>query len=280
MIDELDSDLEGKKLWLKLWRDLVWSTLRAVPATREPYDARAEKRTSCDGTEAWEALAQHPQRSVDLPSTYYIGAQAKSAENIAFQDIERFRFLLHFWPFAASIYIPATLDREGKRDFNGFALVLPDICDSDAFVEGWPIVARGRGNEASGYRPRDAIIDIAGEGGLDVFRRSLEVLASKQGSTTALWLTAVDVFHLERDGNNVRVRDTSRIRSGTENGRRVRPDSRSLLEPSFSTSAHRLSSRTEAVVVGLCPAVLSDVRGHDHRTRQFSARLQSGHDGG
>jgi CRISPR-associated protein Cmx8 len=191
---------------------MVWTTLRGVPATREPFNARAEGRNCSDGTDAWDALARAPSKSVDLPSTYAIGAQAKSAENVAFKDVERLRFLLHFWPFVASIYVPATLTREGSRDFNGFVLVLPDVADLEAFVDDWPKVARERGGHASGYRPRDAVIDVAGEGGLDVFRRSLDVIATKQGSMrTKEWLTAVDVFHLEREGNNVRLRSVSRL---------------------------------------------------------------------
>jgi len=212
LIEDLESGNNGNKLWLKLWRDVVWSALRAVPATREPYDARAEKRTSTDGIDAYNALAQAPHESVELPSTYAIGAQAKSAEDVPFKDVERFRFLLNFWPFVAAIYVPATLDREGKRDFNGFALAMPDLRDLEAFVEDWPKVLRGRGGEASGYRPRDAVIDVAGEGGLDVFRRSLDVITNRQGAVrTREWLTAVDVFHLEREGNNVRLRGMTRI---------------------------------------------------------------------
>ena len=212
LIDELDTGSDGKKLWLKLWRDLVWSTLRAVPATREPYDARAEQRPVSDGVDAWQALADAPKRSVELPMSYAIGAQAKSAEDVPIRDVERYRFLLHFWPFVASIYVPATLDRDGQRDFNGFAIAVPDVGILDAFVEEWPIVARGRGSEASGYRPKESIIYVPGEAGLDVFRRCIDVIAQKQGSTrTRDWLVAADVFHLERDGNNVRLRSTARI---------------------------------------------------------------------
>jgi CRISPR-associated protein Cmx8 len=211
-IDDLDTGPDGKKLWLKLWRDLVWSTLRGVPATREPYDARAEKRPATDGYDVWDALSESPTKSVELPSTYAIGSQAKSAEDVPFRDLERFRFLLHFWPFVAPVYVPATLERDGTRDFNGFAVVIPEVNNLEAFVDDWPAVARNRGNEASGYRPRDAVIDVAGEAGLDVFRRCLDVVSLKQGlARTGDWLSAVDVFHLERDGNNVRLRSVARL---------------------------------------------------------------------
>ena len=54
------------------------------------------------------------------------------------------------------------------------------------------------------------------------------------------WLTAVDVFHLQKEGNNVRMRGISRVVP-----ERMQDDEYSaraggrLLEPSFSTTANR-----------------------------------------
>lgn len=213
IVSDWDAATTGApKLWLKLWQDLVWSTLRGVPATREPFNARAERRTVDDGGEEWDELATKPNRTVPLPSTYALGAQAKSAENVAFEDVARLRFLLHFWPVVVGIYIPAILQRDGKREFVGYALAVPDVAVLDEFVVAWERVARGRDCEASAYLPRDAVIDLATEAGLDVVRRSNDVLASKQGAaSTRAWLSAVDVFHVEKEGNNVRLRAVSRV---------------------------------------------------------------------
>lgn len=200
------------KLWQKLWQDLVWSTLRGVPATREPFNARAEARDIDDGGEAWDELAAKPDSTVDLSSTYALGAQDESAENVPFEDIARFRFLLHFWSVVVAIYVPAVLQRDGKREFAGYALAMPDVAVLGDFVAAWEDVARGRGCEASGYVPRDAVIDLAAEAGLDVVRRSNEVIVGKQGaSATKHWLSAVDVFHVEKVGNNTRMRGVGRI---------------------------------------------------------------------
>jgi CRISPR-associated protein Cmx8 len=202
----------SQKLWLKLWRDLVWTTLRGVPATREPYEARAESRAATDGAEAWDELAHGPMESVPLPSTYYLGAQATTAENVSFRDVARIRVLLHFWPFAIPIYVPAAVDRDGNRDFVGYALAIPDIVDLEGFVADWAQLARERGTEASGYRPRDAIVDVAAEAGLDLARRVFEAIARREGAAaTRPWIHAVDVFHVEKEGNNVRVRSVSRL---------------------------------------------------------------------
>ena len=213
LVADWDAAAEGApRLWLKLWQDLVWSTLRGVPATREPFNARAEGRVLDDGGDAWDQLVTKPESSVELPSTYYLGAQAKSAENVAFEDVARFRFLLHFWSVVAAIYVPATLQRDGKREFIGHALAMPDVASLSDFVVAWEQVARGRGCEPAGYVPRDAIIDLPAEAGLDVVRRSNGVISSKQGAaSTKGFLNAVDVFHVEKDGNNVRIRGVARV---------------------------------------------------------------------
>lgn len=202
----------GQQLWLKLWRDLVWTTLRGVPATREPYNCRAEKREATDGVDAWNELVLNPGAGVELPSTYYLGAQARSAENVSFRDVARLRFLLHFWPFVVPIYVPAVISRDGERDFVGYAVVVPDVANLEDFAAHWDQVARERSGEVSGYRPRDAVIDLAAEAGLDVARRTFDVVGRLEGAAaTRAWVTAVDVFHIEKDGNNVRVRGVSRV---------------------------------------------------------------------
>lgn len=213
VIGEWDAAQPGTtKLWLKLWRDLVWTTLRGVPATREPYELRAEKEPASDGAEAWDALTRKPFEGVPLPSTYYLGAQTTTAENVSFRDRARMQVLLHFWPFAVPIYVPRIIDREGKSKSIGYAIVVPDIVDLLGFVTDWAKVARERGGEASGFVPRDAVVDIPAEAGLDLGRRAFQVIAQREGAaTTKPWLTAAEVFHIEKEGNNVRVRSVTRV---------------------------------------------------------------------
>lgn len=205
-------DAGTPKLWLKLWQDLVWSTLRGVPATREAYNARAEARVIDDGGDAWDELATKPDKTVELSSTYALGIQDKTAENVPIEDAAKNRFLLHFWPVVVAIYVPAVLQRDGKRDFVGYAIAMPDVALLENFVVAWERVARGRGCEPSGYVPREAVIDLALEAGLDVVRRSNEIVGKRQGAAaTKSRLAAVDVFHVQKDGNNVRMRGIGRV---------------------------------------------------------------------
>jgi CRISPR-associated protein Cmx8 len=91
-------------LWVKLWRDMVWSILRGVPATRRPFEMRADGEATKDAAETWADLKKK-ECAVDLPSTYFLGIQSVTAEDVAFRDRARYQFLLHFWPFVAQIYV-------------------------------------------------------------------------------------------------------------------------------------------------------------------------------
>lgn len=208
-----DQSFDGKNgMWIKLWRDLVWSIFRGVPATRVPYEDRAENKQPKDVADAWENLLEPSEYAVDLPSTYFIGAQAANAENVPFKDRARFQFLLHFWQFVAQIYVPAVINNEGKRDFVGYALAIPDVAELASFCDEFPQMMRERGIELSGYRPRDCIVDVAIESALDVMRRLHERIAIKEGGAiTHDLILGVDVVHLEKQGNNIRLWSSSRL---------------------------------------------------------------------
>lgn len=209
----LDLDPRGDGgAWIKLWRDFVWGLLRAVPATRGPYNARAERKDASDAEEMWLSLSRGGDRATDLPSTYFVGAQSSTAENVAFQDRERFQFLLHFWPFAVGIAVPSIADREGKTRFNGFALSFPDVADLEAFVGDYRGVLESRTAETLAYLPRQAVLDLPAEAGLQ-FLQALRarMKASESRKRTADLVLGVDVFHVEREGNNVRTRWSGRV---------------------------------------------------------------------
>lgn len=208
-----DQSIEGKNgHWIKLWRDMVWSILRGVPATRKPFEARAEGAYSDDAAGVWKQLVQPEDFTVDLPSTYFLGAQASNAENVPFKDRARFQFLLHFWLFAAQIYVPATTDNEGKRNFVGYALAIPDVANLKDFCDELPAILRDRSPEKSGYRPRDCIVDLAIESALDMMKRLRDRLAQTAGDqSTADTVFGIDVIHTEKQGNNVRILSASRL---------------------------------------------------------------------
>ena len=206
-----DADPEGDRgKWIKLWRDMVWSILRGVPATRSPYESRANGKYTDDADKVWKELLKPAEFTVDLPSTYYIGAQASNTENVPFKDRARYQFLLHFWVFASSIYVPAVINNEGKRDFVGYAIAIPDIAQLKIFCDEFLGLLKERGNEVTGYRPRDAVVDLAVEGALDMMARLRDRISRLETSIGDL-VMGVDVIHVEKQGNNVRILGSTRL---------------------------------------------------------------------
>ncbi len=209
---EWEPDSAGNKaVWIKMWRDLLWSVLRGVPAQRLPYQQRAEGLPVSDGPGLYEDLVDDP--TVELPSTYYLGAQAKTAEDVGFKDKARRQFVLHFWPFAMRIYIPSIITREGKEEFSGFAVAFPDVHDLSTFCDLFPQLMMSRSSDLAGYRPRDAKVDLAIEAGVDVLWR-LRTMATQLQHTQgqiSFAVRGIDVIHIGKQGNNVRVWSSSRV---------------------------------------------------------------------
>ena len=215
----VDYDRSENGVWIKLWRNMIWSILRGVPATRRPYDERSEGIFTQDADKVWQELNKPSDFTVELPSTYFIGAQAVNAENVPFKDRARFQFLLHFWAFVAQIYVPLTwsfdrkTNRESPKD-NGYALVIPDVANLEAFCDkdsGLPEVLRTRETNAFGYRPKESVIDVAAEGALDLMSKLNDQIASKVDWNISDLLLGVDVVHLEKQGNNIRLWGTNRV---------------------------------------------------------------------
>lgn len=227
----------GAAVWTKLWRDMVWSIMRGVPATRAPFEARARKAGAGAGEgetdklvpDTWRDLAR-PDAVVALPSTYYLGAQTTTAENVSFRDRARWQFLLHFWPFVAAIHVPAEIDNDGKRRFRGYALAIPDVADLDEFCDNLEEACRVRSTDVAGYVPAQAVIDVAAESGLEFLGR-LTRRVGQASEDHADMVHGVDVFHVEKQGNNVRTLGIARVDPDEDLGeyRRLRDAYRSAL---------------------------------------------------
>lgn len=49
---------DGDGIWVKLWRDMLWSTLRGRPTTRGVYKERADLKPSSESAKVWRLLAK------------------------------------------------------------------------------------------------------------------------------------------------------------------------------------------------------------------------------
>lgn len=208
------------KPWLKLRRDAIWEVLRGVPKTRIPYEERATGKTVSEADTTWSDLLKFQQQRkqnqtyiVNIASSIFIGAQAANAERIPFRGRADEVFLLHFWPVVMGIYVPQVIDREGGSKFTaGYVLVIPDVSDIEAFVQEFPDTTAQLGPELAGYRPRESVISIPHEGGLEYLHHLTRLAKAKTETGDLAYSTSgVEIYHLEKQGNSIRSLGAVRV---------------------------------------------------------------------
>lgn len=210
---------DGDGLWLKLWRDMLWSIPRGRPTTREPYNQRARKESCKEGQIVWadllkvhKARGQNEFHTAEVSSALLPGAQAVNAEGVPFQGRAEQNLLLHFWPLAVVLFVPQAIEIDGTSDFVGFSLAVPEVSDLKQFVADYPLLLQSRSAAARGYRPAQAVVDLAAEGALS-FLDSLAVLTGLQIEAGELRfsISGVDYVHLTKVGNNVKTVAAGRV---------------------------------------------------------------------
>lgn len=215
---------DGDGLWLKLWRNMLWNILRGIPATRNVYEERAEGKTSSEGKKIWKNLlkAYQSQKKGNLAterlsSSLFVGAEAENAEKIPFSGTVENNFLLNFWHIVSLIYIPRKLGIERKedklriiRDEYGYVLAIPEPYHLEDFIEAVIDVLRSLDTEKLGIRPRKALIDMFEEGGLEYLYHFARKKIDDAGQY-AFSLHAIEICHLQKQGNRVRQLAAERI---------------------------------------------------------------------
>lgn len=208
-------DKSEKKAWLKIWRDMFWSIIKGVPATRNPFNSRCDlnlwegQSFTKDAESVWKGL-QKPKKNTGQSGAFYLGAMAVNAENVSTDDLIKWQFLLHFWAFVAQVYCPSILDKDGKRNFNGYVIVIPDIANLEDFCDELPDILSDRDTKVFGFRPQESIIDIPEEGALDLLNLIRQRIAKKAVSNSLSDLIlGVEVIHAEKQGNSIKLHSVS-----------------------------------------------------------------------
>ena len=108
------------------------------------------------------------------------------------------------------------LERNKEQGFHvtrkkaGFVLSIPEPADLSRFCEDAQEVLRGLDLESGGFLPRSALIDIHEEGGLEYLYQFAQCSTSEKTGYT--WsLCALDVFHLQKQGNIIRQLAAERV---------------------------------------------------------------------
>lgn len=212
--------------WLKLWRDMLWATLRAQPKTRGVYEQRADSQPCHEAGSIWKELHKsvHKQGySQPIAGSLFVGAQASNAERIKFEGTVEQNLLLHFWPLTLRIFVPETIDRDGNSKLHAlptsekgkekaYILAIPEVSDLEEFCEVFPRSLGELNPQLRGYRPLTSIIDVPEEGGLEFLRNLSQIAQERAESGDVKYsVSAIEVFSLEKQGNNVKTHTADKI---------------------------------------------------------------------
>lgn len=206
----------GEGPWIKLWRDMLWSTLRGIPKTRNPYQERLDGSNVSLAGKTFDLLKKSEKARLkgevltgSISSALFIGAQDTNAEKVPFVGSIEQNLLLHFWTTAALFYVPRVLKRDGKRENVGYVIVIPEPIDLKGFLQDVSKFLGALKNETSGFRPEASLIDIPEEGGLEyLYHMSLHRVRESDFSFS---IAAVEFYHLQKQGNNIKVLGSERI---------------------------------------------------------------------
>jgi CRISPR-associated protein Cmx8 len=211
-------------IWRKLWIDAIWSTIRGIPKTRIPYEQRAQGRDVDEAVEIWHALQRgikDPGYETDIASPLLVGAQAFSAERVPFRGRPAVNLLLHFWQLVAGVgeVLRTEFDRKKKcvqHVSAGYVFAVPDVANIEDFIDQFPRslaeLDKKLFPDYQTSRPRDAVLALPAEGGLQFLRRLTELAHARAAqSETRYAVNAIEVFHLEKRKNTIALLGTTSI---------------------------------------------------------------------
>ncbi len=205
--------------WHKLWRDMLYAVPRNKPTTRLAYKTRAEDHPVKEGSDTWKSLINNEKAksrgvmaTAELAGSLMLAVQAVTAEAVPFLDRSEDQLLLHFWVLTARVFVPQVIDEDGKGEFVGYTLAIPEVADLGRFNQAYKRLLLNLGTEATGYRPRGAVIALPEQGPLELLD-NLDRLVTEQTleSRPARYLAGVEFFHMVVAGNNVKLRSHGRI---------------------------------------------------------------------
>jgi CRISPR-associated protein Cmx8 len=195
---------------------MVWSILRGIPKTRLTYEERATGKSSSLGESLWKDLKKSQKDRLEgrvltrpIASSLYIGAQDVNSEKVPFVGQVEQNVLLHFWTLASLTFIPQSFSIDGKTDYKGYVLAVPEPSDLRFFIEDVIGLISSLETETVGYRPRASVISIPEEGGLEYLYHLARYRITQRELASSL--TAVEVYHLEKQGNSIRTLAAERI---------------------------------------------------------------------
>lgn len=231
--------------WLDLRRDALLRVIRQRYLQRGVYLKRCDNGHSFENTLS-ELLPLRKKKTflsfgnVKIPGTLFIGAQAHNTEKVKFSGPADQTLLLHFWQVASLVYVPQIIDRDGKAQLdNSYIFAIPEVRHLKQFIDEFLHVLGKLGPEVIGYRPAEAVVSVPEEGGLD-YMSLLLARVQKKAEQTAFFdsVSAIEVVHLKKKGNNVAMLSSHRLEPDDDMLRDFEYIRRTYKSPLFR--AHRI----------------------------------------
>lgn len=212
-------EMDPKKDWHKLWRDMLWAIPRGNPNARIPFQQRSRNEPCKDGRTMWSELVKVEEKRQknqfhmsEVAGSLWLGAQAVNAEAIPFEGRAEQNLLLYFWPLTTLIFVPQQIDSEGESEFVGYVLAIPEVADLENFQADYLELLHNLGGDIRGFRPAEAIIDLPAQGAL-AFLEHLARLAEQTVSKGQLHysVSSIEFLHLVKIGNNIKSMAAGRV---------------------------------------------------------------------
>ncbi|MDK2920448.1 MAG: hypothetical protein PWR24_5 [Desulfonauticus sp.] len=213
---------DGCENWLTLWRQMLWNVLRAQPKTHGVYEERAEGKPSSEASKVWDSLNKaikaKKQKEESFAGSVFIGAQDKNAELVPFKGLPQENFLLHFWYIVSLVFevrfVEIKRNQERKTEIKwktpAYAIVIPEPANNCAFKEDVIEMLSNLPVEGESYTPASGKVNLFEEGALE-YLHFLVVNKSRKMGGFFDSISGLEVYHVQKQGNNVRMLEASKI---------------------------------------------------------------------
>lgn len=187
------------KAWLKLWRDMIFQSVRTVKGARLPYERTERGEDPFDIEKLYQGLIRKPHDPVLMSGSWMIGAREKTSDGTAIREPAYLHFLLHFWPFVAQPFLRRAFSPHHGTKTEGLYVGVPDVALLPQFCQTFPKQMRQRGQKLWGVFPEEASANCPEE----------LILPFLGGPSETIF--GMDVFLCEKAGQSMHVRGISRV---------------------------------------------------------------------
>lgn len=209
----------AKESWYNLWCDMIFAVPRNKPMTHLPYKDRVGGLPTREGSATWKellardkALALGKAATAELAGSLMLAVQALTAEAVPFEDRVEAKLLLHFWLLTARVFVPQRVDADGKAEFVGYTLAIPEVEHLEKFCNRYKHLLERLDAKKNLFRPAGAVIALPEQGPLE-FLHDLDRLATEKAIAEgpAAYVAGMEFFHMVVVGKNVKLRAHGRI---------------------------------------------------------------------